>query len=60
MYTFVFVFSIYVNVTRSGKRYNSAAKKFTRRTLCNDESCSKIAYSVLELYTEICELRKTH
>ena len=56
-------------VTRSGKRYHSAQKIFfelyisrecTRRALRNDASCSKIAYSVLELYTEICELRKTH
>ena len=26
----------------------------------DDANCSKIAYSVLELYTEICELRKMH
>ena len=29
------------------------------RALRDDANCSKIAYSVLELYTEICELRKT-
>ena len=30
------------------------------RALRDDANCSKIVYSVLELYTEICKLRKTH
>ena len=56
-------------VTRSGKRYPSAqifflelyiSRECTRRALRNDASCSKITYSVLEVYTEICDLRKSH
>ena len=59
--------SIYVTV--HGKRAHSPQKLFfelyisrecTMRALRDDANCSKIAYSVLELYTEICELRKTH
>ena len=60
---------MYTYVTRSRKRYPSAqtfffelyiSRECTRHTLRNDTSCSKITYSVLEVYTEICELRKTH
>ena len=51
-------------VTRSGKSYNFLelyiSRKCTRHALRNDASCSKIEYSVLKLYTEICELRKTY
>ena len=59
--------SIYVTV--HGKRAHSPQKLFfelyisrecTMCALRDDANCSKIAYSVLELYTEICELRKTH
>ena len=35
------------------------SRECTMRALRDDANCSKIAYSVLELYTEICELRKT-
>ena len=56
-------------VTVHGKRAHSPqilffelciSRECTMRALRDDANCSKIAYSVLELYTEICELRKTH
>ena len=59
--------SLYVTV--HGKRAHSPQNLFmelyisrecTMRALRDDANCSKIAYSVLELYTEIYELRKTH
>ena len=34
------------------------SRECTIHALRDDVNCSKIAYSVLELYTEICELRK--
>ena len=36
------------------------SRECTMRALRDDANCSKIAYSVLDLYTEICKLRKTH
>ena len=36
------------------------SRECTMRALRDDANCSKIAYSVLELCTEICELCKPH
>ena len=39
--------------------YIHTSSECMRRALHNDASCYKIAFSMLKLYMEVCELRKT-